>query len=397
MKLIVIMLTMMGTSALFANSSSLENVIRTKISRSNEYVRDLETVADRERIRAWLPTSPNISYSSNDNHTWKAWTVSTSVPLPIKSYYRDGFHSSAGRLMKEDARQSKQEILQETVEIYLDCFVPREMVHLLEEALNDQKIMTSVASSLYATGAIPQSDRVASELQLRQLDAQFKAQADSMEIGCHRWSRFGEEIPKQNESDEIASTISDEILESLDLKTDAKKDFVERKLENISLNKKHLWSKYIPDLEFSAAKNNYFDLYKSGGPPIKYTYNWTVGITLPFTFPFYDNTEYRKEYAELSIARMKAELERTQTRKIWQQAKRDWKRIVKRLHEIETKDMALAEAFVEGSLASYRSGKVGLADLALARKTKLDLKIEQVNLKAQKLMAKTICLSECEI
>lgn len=396
MKKLLMSIILASPFAVYGSQNALEKVIVSKLSGSSEHVGDLKQVADRERVRSWLPDAPTVTYSMGDNQTWKAWTVSTSLPIPVKSLYRDSYTAASGKLMKAEANQSKQEMLREAVETYLECFMPREMITLLGEALRDQNIMTSVSSSLYATGAIPQADRVASELQLRQLEAQVNAQNDLMSTGCARWTRWGGEITDENESS-LVSTISNEALRDLDLVIDARKDVVIRKFETVSLDKKNLWSKYIPDLELSYSKNNYFDLYRSGGPPVKYTDSWSVGIKLPFAFPFYDNSDYKRESAELGIAKMKLEFEKTETLKTWELAKKDWKRTLNRLTEIEGKDLALAEAFVESALASYRQGKVGLAELALARRTKLDLKIEQVNLKAQKLIAKTVCLTECEL
>lgn len=378
-----------------ADSAGFEYVLKHKVLGSNEHVRDLEIVAGRERVRSWLPSSPSISYSSNDNYSWRAWSLGTSIPIPIKSLYRDSYQNSKARVMKAEALNSKQEILRNTVEIFLECSVPFEMTKLIEQSLKDQSIITSITASLYATGSIPQADRVASELQLRQLNAQVRIQKELADVGCEKWKEWSDEAASENNY-AIQSDISTETLKEIGMTENPKRDLLKNKLESLTLNRESLWSKYIPDLDVNVYRNNYFDPYLSGGPPVKYTYSWTVGITLPFNFPFYDNTEFRRESAEIGMAKLQAEYERSETEKSWEQAKKDWRRISERLMEINGKDLALAEAFVESSVASYRSGKVGLADLVLARKTRLELKIEEINLKAQKLIAKTVCLTECE-
>lgn len=378
-----------------ADSAGFEYVLKHKVLSSNEHVRDLEIVAGRERVRSWLPSAPSVSYSSNDNHSWRAWSLGTSMPFPLKSLYRDSYQASNARVLKAEAQSSKQEILRNTVEIFLECSVPFEMTKLIEQSLKDQSIITSITASLYATGSIPQADRVASELQLRQLNAQVRIQKELAEVGCEKWKEWSDEAASENNY-AIQSDISTETLNEIGMTANPRRDLLKNKLESLTLNRESLWSKYIPDLDVNIYKNNYFDLYLSGGPPVKHTYSWTVGITLPFNFPFYDNTEFRRESAEIGIARLRAEYERSETEKSWEQAKKDWRRISERLSEINGKDLALAEAFVESSVASYRSGKVGLADLVLARKTRLELKIEEINLKAQKLVAKTVCLTECE-
>lgn len=395
MSLILTGLIISGVSAASSSFSGFEDVVKKKVQFADEYSRDLETVTERDRKSSWLPTSPTVSYSSNDNHSWRAWSLTTSVPLPIKSAYRDSYQAANAKYLRSGALSVKHEVLRNTVELFLECSVPFEMTKLIEQSLKDQSIIASITASLYATGSIPQADRVASELQLRQLNAQVRMQKEMAEVGCEKWQQWSGDVLDEK-SFEIQSDISQATLVEIGMAQNPRKDLLKNKLESLALNRQSLWAKYIPDLEVGVMRNNYFDLYLSGGPPVKYTYSWTVGIKLPLNFPFYDNTEFRRESADIGIEKLRTQFEKNEADKAWMQARKDWKRISERLQEISGKDLALAEAFVEGSIASYRSGKVGLADLVLARKTRLELKIEEINLKAQKLLAKSICLTECE-
>jgi outer membrane protein TolC len=376
---------------------TLEQVIEQRLTHASEYTEDLTTVASRDRIRAWLPTAPLVSYSSNDNHSWKAYAVSTTLPIPFKSLYRDDVEKAKSKYQQAQAIETKQDLLRETIESFLDCSIPSEMALLMEVALGDQKVVSSISNSLYSAGSVPQADRVAAELLARSLEAQVRMQKDQAYNGCRRWERWAD--ASNTEPDQIylvPENISNTLLENLQLRVDHHRDVMEKNLIRLNLEKNKLWSKFVPDLNVTVYKNNYFNLIQSGGPPVKNTTSWSVGITLPFTFPFYDNTEYREERAQLGLSSMRAELERNDAEKKWTEARNDWVRATSRLNEIWTKDMALSEVLVESSLASYRSGKVGFADLVLARRTKIDLKVEELQLKAQRLIAKSICLTQCD-
>jgi outer membrane protein TolC len=384
------------TTALAA-PKTLEEVLQSRLSTASEFTSDLDKVASRNRVRAWLPTSPQVSYTNSDNNTWKSWTISTKFPIPFKALYRDEAEVRRRGYLQAQNSFTKQELLRETIEIYLECSVPTEMAHLMEQAWGDQKVVSSISNSLYAAGSVPQADRVAAELLARQLEAQVRMHRDQGTNACIRWEKWADEDNREEDPGYVVpNNVSDQVLTNLGLSSDRYRDMTNLKLLSISIDKEKLWSKYVPDLDLSWSRNNYFNLIKSGGPPIKFTQTWMVGITIPITFPFYDNTEYRQERSELGLDKMDAELEKNHSEKKWLQAKNDWMRASSRLKEIWGKDLALAEVLVESSLASYRAGKVGYADLVLARRTKLDLKVEEVQLKAQRLIAKSVCLTECE-
>lgn len=395
---LVTLLTIGFVSISFAGVKTLEEVLEQRLSTASEYTSDLSVVAGRDRIRAWLPTAPELSYSSNDNHTWLAWSVSTSLPIPLKSLYRDDVEVAKKNYLQSAAVVTKQDLMRQTIENFLECSVPSEMSRLLEMALSDQKVVSTISNSLYASGSVPQADRVAAELLARQMEAQVRLQKNQAINGCRRWEKWADE--KDIHDDPVYAVpvdVSNSVLNRVGLSVDPNRDMSMKKLLSLSLSKEKLWSKYVPDLDFTIFKNNYFDLIQSGGPPFKHSYSWTVGIKLPFTFPFYDNTDFKREKAELGLDKMQAELDRNNADKKWMDAKSDWMRTTARLREIWDKDLALAEVLVESSLASYRAGKVGFADLVLARRTRLDLKVEEIQLKAQRLVAKTVCLTECEL
>lgn len=368
----------------------LKNVLERRLTTAENVSGELHVAATYDRVRKWLPSAPQVNYWNNDSNTWKAWSISTSMPYP-KAFLRNRVDASEKSLRQAEARSNKQELFRKTLDVFLDCAIPSELENLMRAAMEDQEGVSRTLDSLYSYGKVPQSDRVSAQLTLRQLEAQVKMYEAQSRASCERWEDWAG-IPNDTEDPKMVPTdLENAFLMRVGLESDHFRDVTQKKLVNVSLGRDGLWTKYVPEIDFMWSKNNYFDLVNSGGPPHKYTTSWSVGITLPLAFP-----DYKREKAELGLAMMQAELEKTEAEKNWEQAKDDWKRISWRLNQIWKSDSAVTDVLVESTLSSYRNGKTGFAELALARRTRLDLKIEEIQLKAERLVAKATCLTECE-
>src|SRR5262249_17736934 len=75
---------------------------------------------------------------------------------------------------------------------------------------------------------------------------------------------------------------------------------------------------------------------------------------------------------------------------------REYRRTSRRLKELQSRDLSLAQALVESTLSAYRAGKLGFAELVLARKTLADLTVQEIQLRGNKILAHLRCLKACE-
>lgn len=368
----------------------LKNVLERRLTTVSKESGELHVSASYDRVRKWLPRAPEVNYWNNDSNTWKAWSISTSVPYP-KAFLRNSVDASEKSLRQAEARSNKQDQFRKTLGIFLDCAIPSELENLMRSAMEDQEGVARTLDSLYSYGKVPQSDRVSAQLTLRQLEAQVKMYEAQSRASCERWEDWAG-IPNDTEDPaKVPEDLDNVFLKKVGLESDHFRDVTQKKLVSISIGREKLWTKFVPEIDVMWSKNNYFDLVNSGGPPHKYTTSWSVGLTLPLAFP-----DYKREKAELGLSQMQAEMEKTEAEKNWEQAKDDWKRITWRLNQIWKSDSAVTDVLVESTLSSYRNGKSGFAELALARRTRLDLKIEEIQLKAERLVAKSTCLTECE-
>ncbi len=151
------------------------------------------------------------------------------------------------------------------------------------------------------------------------------------------------------------------------------------------------WWSQAPDLLLSAQRN-YYD-FLPGSPSGKaVAYNYTVGITAPLFFPFYEWTEARRQREQSRLDEQAARLQLVSAETDRQEAEQEYKRSLNRLKEIRDKDLPMAEALMESTFSAYRSGKLGYAELTLARKTLTDLRAQDIQLRSSIISAHLRCL-----
>jgi outer membrane protein TolC len=155
------------------------------------------------------------------------------------------------------------------------------------------------------------------------------------------------------------------------------------------------WWSQAPDLTWSWQRNHYVTL---GASPIlkEWTTTYGVSLTVPLFFFFDEAVESRRARAQTAFDRHNAEVAILNAHSDEEDAAREFQRDKKRIDELKTKDIALAEALVETTFASYKTGKLGFAELLLSRKTLSDLKTQEVQLKIAAIQARLKCLSKCE-
>ena len=121
-----------------------------------------------------------------------------------------------------------------------------------------------------------------------------------------------------------------------------------------------------------------------------------VSMNIPLLFPFYERSELIREQAEKRIASQRANMRLLQSQKTEEDAGYDFRRNKKVFEKLIAHDLPMAETMVDSTLAAYKQGKLGFSELILAKRTWLDLKKEEVNLKLSMLNARLICLNTCE-
>ena len=115
---------------------------------------------------------------------------------------------------------------------------------------------------------------------------------------------------------------------------------------------------------------------------------------VPVLYPFSEKKELERQHAQADLDRAVAESQRLAAERDRDDAFREYVRSKSRLEELRSKDLPYAEALMESTFSAYKSGKLGIAELVLARKTLMDLRAQDIQLRGEIISAHLRCLGK---
>ena len=118
-------------------------------------------------------------------------------------------------------------------------------------------------------------------------------------------------------------------------------------------------------------------------------------MTIPIFFGIQERIDAQKAKSQALIDRSNSELALLNARSDRAEAAGEYQRSSRRLKELREKDIPLAEAAMESTYSSYRAGKLGFAELLLARKNLADLRVEDIQLRTAIINSHMRCLKQC--
>ena len=136
----------------------------------------------------------------------------------------------------------------------------------------------------------------------------------------------------------------------------------------------------MPDFNVGIAKNHYL-ITEASPNGDKTTHSYNLGVTVPFFFPVNGRVEKDRQQNQAVIDKATAELQALSAHEDREEALLEYQRSKARLVELREKDLPFAEALIDSTLSAYKAGKLGLAELVLARKTLMDLRAQDVQLR----------------
>lgn len=377
-----------------AHAVSLDSAIQDVIRQSN-YVKAQEvsaSLAAGDRWRRFLVHEPSFSYSSADNGAEESYALSLTTPFPGKSVaYMELDHAKA-KAEKVEVLSKRQDLAKLITDTYLDCASGLALLEIQKTALADLETMFRSLTAMYESGHASQAERIGTDLQMRQTRSEVRAAADKTDVSCRKWHvLMGDD---KSVPDKVPEDLSKETLELLgNQSADLSRGEAALKLANV--NDDLRWWSAAPDLTWSYQRNHYINV--SASPIITpWTSTYGVSVTVPIFFLFDESVEAKRAKAQNAFDRHNAEISVLNARNDEEEAAREFQRSKTRIQELRDKDIALAEALVETTFASYKTGKLGFAELMLSRKTLWDLKTQEVQLKIAAVQARLKCLLKCE-
>lgn len=382
-----------------ATATPLDELIKSSWTKNPMIQRQQEMVkaAELDKFARFLPNTPNISYADSDNQSWKTYGVSLLVGMPGKAFALSNMDKANLKAEEAEVYAKKIELASFLVDLYTSCASRKELLDILEEAVSELDTLKQAITARYEMGQSTQAERIGIELQYRQANIEFMALTDQSKIACQKYSAYlqDNELDQSLYSTELGDDLSSEVLSELgDVSLDVLRSENEAKIAEVQTDVA-FW-KSAPDFTFSYYRNYYNVVAASPIVPTKWTNTYMVSVNLPLLFPFYERNEIRKAKALSTIATQRAKMRKIQSEKDAEDAANTFRRNREILKKLSSHDLPMAETMVDSTLAAYKQGKLGFSELILAKRTWLDLKKEEVNLKISLINNRLTCLNSCE-
>lgn len=381
-------------------ASPLENMIQTAWNKDS-FLKAQDSIIESarlDRFARFLPNNPTITYMDQDNSSWRTYGVSLLVGIPGKAF---ALHKVDNEILSSE----RAELFAKRIELasfitgrYLSCASTKELLSILNEAVKELGILKGAITSRYEMGQSTQAERIGIELQYRQANIEYQSLVDQSKVACAKLSEviqdkeLGESLP---ETPVVPEDFSEEVLtklgtKSMDVIRADNESRVARSEADVAF-----W-RAAPDFTFTYYRNNYNRVVASPIVPVQWTNTFMVSLNIPILFPFYERSEIMKAKAGNEIISQRAYMKKLESERIAGDAALSFQRSKKILRKLKEHDLPMAETMVDSTLAAYKSGKLGFSELILAKRTWLDLKKEEVNLKVNMLNSRLVCLNSCE-
>ncbi len=354
---------------------------------------ELYRLSGRDRFRRFVLNEPQLSFMSSDDGTAESIGVSEIIAFPGKSIALSHLDGERERSAKSEVFAKKYDLANQITQSYLDCATAQATFDQQSSTTSDLETLTNTIRARYESGHGTQSENISAELQLRQQRADFEAAGDKKKIVCRTLANLLRTDQGAIEPVELADDLEEKVIQELGPSTSDEERF--RSAIGISeVMASTAWWSQLPDFNLSAVKNHY--LYLPGSPSGKeWTMTYSIAVTVPLLFPFYESAEAKRTKSQSAVDKYTAEMQLIHARSEREDAKLIYQRTRRRLQELRTKDLAMAKALMESTLSSYRTGKLGFAELVLARKTLVDLRFQDIQLRNLIISSHLKCLREC--
>ena len=354
--------------------------------------------AELDKFARFLPNNPVISYADSDNQSWKTYGVSLAVGLPGKAFALHKVDSAVLKAEKAEMVAKKIELALFVLQRYASCAASKELLSVLSEAVKELDVLKEAITSRYEMGQSTQAERIGILLQYRQANIEYLALVDQTNVACDKLTQLvkdreldsslaqNPELP-EDFSSSVLSELGSKSLDLIRAENDSHVSAVEADVS--------FW-RSAPDLTFSYYRNYYNKVVASPIIPNQWTSTFLVSINIPLLYPFYERSEIMRAKAENQIIAQRSNMKRIESEKTILDSAKTFVRNREIYKKLKSYDLPMAETMIDSTYAAYKQGKLGFSELILAKRTWLDLKKEEVNLKLSMLNSRMICLNACE-
>ncbi len=386
------------STAVAKESLSLSDVVRGSLASSpliaNQKIQ--YDLSERDRWRRFIFNEPQLQYANSDNNTNQSWGVALPVGLPGKAFALKDIDDAKMASQKAELDAKKYDLVHMMSQAYLDCATTQETESLLKESFSDLDTMYKSMKASYESGHGTLAEKISSALLARQASTDLQTSVDKKVVSCRKLLRLMGKNPLESELPQLslADDLDADVLSELSDRTADQNRSVST-IELARATEETAWWSQAPDLNLAVTRNHY--VYLPGSPSGEaWTTTYSVGVTIPLLFPFYEGAEIKRTKAQARMDASSAENQKVFADADQVDAALEYQRSKKRLQELRTTDLVLAEALLDSTYSAYRSGKLGYAELVMARKTLMDLKNQDIQLRSSIIVAHLRCLKNCD-
>lgn len=359
---------------------------------------DKVKAAELNRFARFLPNNPTISYANSDNRSWKTYGVSLQIGMPGKAFALSSVDREILRAEERELTAKKIELASFVVGRYSACASTRAQEQILKTAVEELQTLKDIFTARYEMGQSTQAERIGIELQHRQARIEYEALKDQSLVACAKLTKYLEERnldPAIIATIEPAEDLSEDILSSLG-STSMDVLRAEDEIRVSATQRDVAFWRAMPEFTVSYYRNYYNKVVASPIIPVQWTNTWVVGVNIPLLFPFYERSQILQEKADATIRERRAAMRKLEGERTIEDAAKTFRRSFEVLKKLQSHDLPMAETMLDSTLAAYKQGKLGFSELILAKRTWLDLRKEEVNLKSTILTSRLVCLNACE-
>lgn len=344
-------------------------------------------LSESDRWRRFIPNEPQLNFVKDNSDRSDTWGLSLAVGFPGKAIALSHLDAAILRKQRRELSAKQHELANLTAQSYTDCAAAQSTISIREKTLSD---LEAFLQSLKARRGVTQTDKLSFELETRQAHQDLLIAHDARDVACRKFfALIGQE---KQEALTLPEDLSPELIRSLAGETAEESRLIATRDIAEATARTAYWQQ-MPDFNLSYAQKRMPDA-TSGSRDNFAVYG--VSVTLPLLFPFYESKEAKRAQSQATIDRNAADLQRVQLEADRIEAARAFLRIKNYLKEIRQKNLPLGQALLESSYAAYRAGQVGYAEMVLSRKTLIELRLKEIDLRSQLISARLKCLDACE-
>lgn len=346
-------------------------------------------LAEGDQWRRFLPHEPSFSYEKDESDNSQTFGLSLGFGFPGKALAYRELDKAIVKKQKFEQSAKRYELITLVTKAYVDCAAAQETIRIRERSLAD---LEAFLQSLKARRGVTQTEKLSFEIETRQARQELINARDERDVNCKKLDNYMG-LTGTTPALSLPEDLDRETLESLTPMT-AEESRTEATIAVSDATYSTAGWSQMPEFSLGISRKQMMAPEIDTRP---WSNIYSVSMTIPIFFPFQESAEIRRTRSQATLEKSEAITQKIQLDSDREEAAKTFVRSRNHLREIRARDLSLGQALLESSIAAYRGGQIGYAEMVLARKTLIDLRIKDVELRSSIVEARLKCLNRCEV